>query len=161
MSYPGHSLVEFYPSAEIQSVYSTAPVSCKIYYGSLLLLFHSWRVFHWRLSDSKFPQVSTTLLSILADFNAAVIWMISILLLITSSSNPIPSPLMSVPSALTTIGITVTLMFYVFFVFFSVLWQGPSILLFPLLWSTRLQVFFLYHYYYYYYYYFGSSLHQC
>ena len=31
-------------------------------------------VFHWRLSDSKSPQVSRTLLSILAVFNNAVVW---------------------------------------------------------------------------------------
>ena len=34
-------------------------------------------VFHWRLSDSKSPQVSKTLLSILAIFNNAVVWMVS------------------------------------------------------------------------------------
>ena len=40
-------------------------------------------VFHWKLSDSKFPQVSKTLLSILADLNSAVVWMVS-----TLFSNP-------------------------------------------------------------------------
>ena len=34
-------------------------------------------VFHWSLSDSKFPQVSRTILSILAVLNNAVIWMVS------------------------------------------------------------------------------------
>ena len=34
-------------------------------------------VFHWRLSDSKSPQVSRTLLSILAVFNNVVVWMVS------------------------------------------------------------------------------------
>ena len=34
-------------------------------------------VFHWRLSDSKSPQVFRTLLSILAVFNNAVVWMVS------------------------------------------------------------------------------------
>ena len=34
-------------------------------------------VFHWSLSDSKFPQVSRTLLSILAVLNNAVVWMVS------------------------------------------------------------------------------------
>ena len=33
-------------------------------------------VFHWSLSDSKFPQVSRTLLSILADLNNAVVWVL-------------------------------------------------------------------------------------
>ena len=31
-------------------------------------------VFHWSLSDCKYPQVSRTLLSILVDFSNAVIW---------------------------------------------------------------------------------------
>ena len=34
-------------------------------------------VFHWRLSDSKSPQLSRTLLSIMAVFNNAVVWMVS------------------------------------------------------------------------------------
>ena len=33
-------------------------------------------VFHWSLSDSKSPQVSRTLLSILAVLNNAVVWMV-------------------------------------------------------------------------------------
>ena len=36
-------------------------------------------VFHWILSDNKSPQVCWTLLSILADLNNAVIYMVSIL----------------------------------------------------------------------------------
>ena len=34
-------------------------------------------VFHWSLSDSKSLQVSKTLLSILADLNNVVVWMVS------------------------------------------------------------------------------------
>ena len=34
-------------------------------------------VFHWSLSDRKSPQVSRTLLSILAIFNNVVVWMVS------------------------------------------------------------------------------------
>ena len=34
-------------------------------------------VFHWSLSDSKSPQVSRTLLSILAVLNNAVVWIVS------------------------------------------------------------------------------------
>ena len=33
-------------------------------------------VFHWSLSDNKSPQVSRTLLSILADLKNAVVWMV-------------------------------------------------------------------------------------
>ena len=35
-------------------------------------------VFHWSLSDNKFPQVSTTLLGILAVLNNVVVWMVSL-----------------------------------------------------------------------------------
>ena len=38
---------------------------------------HSLMVFHCSLSDSKSPQISRTLLSILADLNNVVIWMVS------------------------------------------------------------------------------------
>ena len=47
----------------------------------LLLFLHGFSrqrhlmVFHWSLGDSKSPQVSKTLLSILAIFNNAVVWM--------------------------------------------------------------------------------------
>ena len=36
-------------------------------------------MFHWDPSDSKCPQISWTLLSILTDLNDAVIWMVFIL----------------------------------------------------------------------------------
>ena len=59
----------------------------------LLLLFtqsfshqHYPMVFHWSLSDSKSPQVSRTLLSILAVLNNAVVWMVSTRPLISKSS---------------------------------------------------------------------------
>ena len=45
--------------------------------------------FHWNLSDSKTPRVSTTFLSILADLNNAVVWSFSIFPLISNSSIPI------------------------------------------------------------------------
>ena len=66
-------------------------------------------VFHWNLSKSRSPQISRTLLSILADFESAVVKifpLISLSLLLTR-------PLGTVPSATTTTGITVT--FYKFF----------------------------------------------
>ena len=43
-------------------------------------------VFHWSLSDSKSPQVFTTLLSILADLNNVVNSMVSTRPLISKSS---------------------------------------------------------------------------
>ena len=48
-------------------------------------------VFHWSLSDSKSPQFSWTLLSILADFNNTVVYMVSILPLFSNSSHFFPS----------------------------------------------------------------------
>ena len=65
-------------------------------------------VFHWKLSDSKSPQVSWTL-STLDDLNSAMVWMVLILPLISSSFSRL---LGIVPRAPTTIGINVMLMFY-------------------------------------------------
>ena len=39
-------------------------------------------VFHWSLSDSKSPQVSRTLIRILANLNNDVIWMFFIIILL-------------------------------------------------------------------------------
>ena len=69
-------------------------------------------VFHWSLSDSKSPQVSRTLLSILAVLNNVVVWMVS-------TCHQFPSlfsnPLVTVPKASITIGIIVTCIFHSFF----------------------------------------------
>ena len=48
----------------------------------LLIIF-----FHGYLSDNKSPWVSRTRLSILADFSNVVVWIVSILLLISNSSS--------------------------------------------------------------------------
>ena len=72
-------------------------------------------VFHWRLSDCKSPQVSRTLLSILAVFNNAVVWMVSTRPPTSKSSRPFNNPLVAVPKAPITIGIFVTYMFQSFF----------------------------------------------
>ena len=68
-------------------------------------------VFHSSLSDSKFPQVSRTFLSILADFNNAVVWMVSTRPLISMFSSPFINPLMTVSRTPITIRINVTYMF--------------------------------------------------
>ena len=68
-------------------------------------------VFHWRLSESKSPQVSRTLVSILAVFNNAVVWMVSTRSPTSKSSKPFNNPLVIVPKVPITIGITVTFMF--------------------------------------------------
>ena len=72
-------------------------------------------VFHWSLSDSKFPQVSRTLLSILAVLNNVVAWMVSTRPPTFMSSNLFYNPLVTVPKAPITIGITVTFLFHSFF----------------------------------------------
>ena len=70
-------------------------------------------VFYWSLSDSMSPQVSGTLLSILADLNNAVVWMVSTLT--SKSSSSFINPLVTVPRAPIKIDINVTLLFHSFF----------------------------------------------
>ena len=72
-------------------------------------------VSHWILSDSKSPQVSRTLFSILADLNNAVVRMVSNCPIISKSSNPCINPLVTVPRAPITIGINITFTFHSFF----------------------------------------------
>ena len=72
-------------------------------------------VFHLSLSDNKSPQVSRTLLSILAVLNNAVVLMVSTLLPTSKSSSPFNNPLVTVPNAPITIGIIITFMFHCFF----------------------------------------------
>ena len=74
-------------------------------------------VFHWTLSDSNSHEVFQTLLSILADINNAVVWMVSARPLISKSSSPGINSLVTVPRAPITIGINVTFMFQCFFQF--------------------------------------------
>ena len=49
-------------------------------------------IFHWSLSDSKSPQVSRTLLSILAVLNKVVVWMVSTRPPISKSSGQFSNP---------------------------------------------------------------------
>ena len=72
-------------------------------------------VFHWSLSDSKSPQVSRTLLSILAVLNNSVIWMVSTCPPTSTSSRPFNNSLVTVPKGPITIGIIVTFMFHSLF----------------------------------------------
>ena len=72
-------------------------------------------VFHWSLNDSKSPQVSMTLLSILAVLNNAVVWMISTRQPTSKSSSPFSNPLVTVANVPITIGIIVTCMSRSFF----------------------------------------------
>ena len=72
-------------------------------------------VFHWSLSDSKSPQVSRTLLSILAVLSNVVVWMVSTRPPTSKSSSPFSNPSVTVRNAPITIGIIVTFMFHSFF----------------------------------------------
>ena len=71
-------------------------------------------VFHWILSNSKSPQVSRTLLSILAVLNNAVIGMVSTRPPNSKSSRPFSDPLVTVTKAPITIGTILTFMFHSF-----------------------------------------------
>ena len=70
--------------------------------------------FYWSLKDSKSPQVSRTLLSILSILNNAVVWMVSTHLLTSKSPSPFNNPFTTVMKAPITIGIIVTFMFHSF-----------------------------------------------
>ena len=72
-------------------------------------------VLQWSLSDSKSPQVSRTLLSILAVLRNAIVWTVSTRPPTSKSSSPFSNPLVTVPNAPITIGIIVTCMFHSFF----------------------------------------------
>ena len=74
-------------------------------------------VFHWRLSDNKSLQVSGTLLSILADLNNVVIWLVSTRPPTSKSSSPFNNPSITEPRAPITIFISSTFMFQQFFQF--------------------------------------------
>ena len=72
-------------------------------------------VFHWCLSDSKFPQIFRTLPSILAVFNNAVVWMVSTRPPTSMSSRTFNNPSVTEPKAPITIGTIVIFMFHSFF----------------------------------------------
>ena len=67
----------------------------------LLLLFESFShqrylmVLHWSLNDSKSPQVFRTFLSILADLNNAIVWMVTTRFFISKSSSSCTYPLVT------------------------------------------------------------------
>ena len=72
---------------------------------------HKFVVFHWIFRDGKSPQVSRTYLDILADLKNSVVWMVSILPLISNSTCPFLLAFWEP----TTIFITVKPMFHNFF----------------------------------------------
>ena len=56
-------------------------------------------VSHWSLSDSKSPQVSRSLFSILASLKNVILWMVTIRPLISNSSSPCTNTFLTVPRA--------------------------------------------------------------
>ena len=76
-------------------------------------------VSHWRLNDSKLPQVSWTLRSILDVFNNAVVWMVSTRPPTSKSSRLFINPSVTVLKTPIANGIFVTFMFHSFFQFSS------------------------------------------
>ena len=78
-------------------------------------------VFHWCLSDSKSPQVSRTLLSILAILNNVVVMTLSTRPPTSKSSTSFNNPLVTVLKAPITIDIIATFTFDIFF--YSLAWS--------------------------------------
>ena len=79
--------------------------------------------FYWSLSDCKFLQFSRTLLSNLTDLSSAVVLMVSIFFRIISSSSFFSRLFGIFHSAPTTLGTTVTFIFYNFF--------GSHVIIYP------------------------------
>ena len=93
-------------------------------------------VSYWSLSDSKSPQVSRTLLSIMVDLNIAVVSMVSTRPLISKSSSPCTNPLGTVRRPPNTTGVT-----FMFHNLFNSLARSRCLAFFPLsfdftLWSA-------------------------
>ena len=76
--------------------------------------FSGW-FFYCSLNDSKSPQVSRTLLGILAVLSNVVIWIASTRPPTSKSSRPFNKPLVIVPKAPITIGTIVTFMLHSLF----------------------------------------------
>ena len=71
-------------------------------------------VSHWISSDSRSALISRTLLSIMADLNSAVAWMVLIRPLVSKSSCPFTNILGFVSSVRVTVSTTVTFIFHSF-----------------------------------------------
>ena len=76
-------------------------------------------VYPWNLSGNKSPQVSRTLLSILAYLDNAVVSIAYSFPFISKSSTSFTHPLKIVPTAPNTIGITINFMFRGYFCFLA------------------------------------------
>ena len=97
-------------------------------------------VFHWCLSDRKSPQVSRTLLSILADLNNAVVSMVSTRPLFFKSFSPF------INSSVTVLRAPITIVTFMFHSFLKSLPRSRYLSFFSLsfnftLWSTGTAMF--------------------
>ena len=103
-----------------------------VFYSFKSFSHHRWlMVSHWSLNDGKSPQVSRILLNILANLNNDVVWMVSARPLISKSSSPCTNPLVTVPSAPITTGITVTCMVHSFSVIYRLIFLFASFQFYP------------------------------
>ena len=84
-----------------------------------MVFSHQCYLVAFYMKYSKSPQVSWTFLSILDDLNNAVVWMV-LIFLNSNYFSPLSKLFETVPSAPTTTGITVRLIFHRFFL---VLWR--------------------------------------
>ena len=81
---------------------------------NIIIIVSQMVVFHFIRSNTKSLQVSWILLSILADFSKAVLWIVSIRAPIFSYSTLFTNSLWTVPCAPVRIDITLTLLFHSF-----------------------------------------------
>ena len=88
-------------------------IICSIF-DCCIVLF-GWFIFFIKNLFIIFTNPSRTLLSILADLNNPVVWMVSTRPFISKSSGPCTNHLVTVPRAPITIGIIVTFMIHSFF----------------------------------------------
>ena len=121
---PKYLLVSFSHDVRILSWFGSSIIIIIIIINNIIIIIiiiiHSLELFISALTDgysleSEWPQVSRTLLSILAVLNNDVVWMVSTRLPTSKSSIPFSNPLVTVPNAPITIGIIVTCMFHSFF----------------------------------------------
>ena len=89
---------------EVNCIFQTSHTATTVFF------FYQFVFFYW--SDCKSPQVSRTLLSILVDLESAVVWIVLILPLISSSRSLFPRALRI--SLKITVGITVILLLLLF-----------------------------------------------
>ena len=105
--------VDHFPLSRVFS-YMVFALACRLFLSLLGEVFtQTWADgFHWwSLNKSKCPQVSRTLLSILADVYNAVVWMVSTCPVLSNSSCSFGTTLCTVPSAHIITCFTVTFMF--------------------------------------------------